>query len=248
MTRWRTLEVLVLAVIPVAGAVLLDRDAAAQDALFAQVFAQTSAQTSFRAITGVVTDRSKAPLPGVKVAMSGDARGEIRTAVTNAQGRYRFESVLPGAYELLFVQPGFSTTTREVEVGGSSGANDAVILDVSLTVAMDEVVPAPGAARPRSRIVCGMTLIEGDPTVDPKITTDWRGRPGVDPNPPPTPSARRLPQAPPVPPGFPVPDSQAPGGDATPPATPPGTSPRADAPAPPQVKSTMRTLQPSMCW
>jgi len=245
MTVWRTLEVLALAVIPVAGAALLDRDAEARGTLFAQTFAQTPAQASSRTLTGVVTDRSKAPLPGVKVAMSGDVRGEIRTAVTDAQGRYRFERVLPGAYELLFVQPGFSTTTREVEVGGGSGE---VTLDVALSVNMDEVAIAPGASRPRSRIVCGMTVIEADPTIDPKITTDWRGRPRVDPNLPPAPSARRLPPAPPVPPGFPVPDSSSPGGDATPRDTPPGAAPQAGAPAPPQVKGTMRTLQPSICW
>jgi len=243
MTVWRTLEVLALAVIPVAGAALLDRDVAAQGSLFTRTSAQTAAQTSSRTLTGVVTDRSKAPLPGVKVAMSGDVRGEMRTAVTDAQGRYRFERVLPGAYELLFVQPGFSTMTREVEVGGGSGE---VTLDVSLSVNMDEVVTVPGASAPRSRIVCGMTVIEGDPTIDPKISTDWRGRLRVDPNLPPTPSARRLPQAPPAPPGFPAPDSPSPG-DATPRATPPGTSPQ-DAQAPPQVKGTMRTLQPSMCW
>ncbi len=48
------------------------------------------------AIEGTVTDQDKAPLPGVTVTLSSPKLMGTRTAVTDADGAYRFPALPPG--------------------------------------------------------------------------------------------------------------------------------------------------------
>src|SRR5688500_1751835 len=71
-----------------------------------------SAQTS--GIAGEVKDTSGAVLPGVTVEVSSPALIEkVRTAVTDASGRYSITQLRSGLYTVLFALPGFSTVRRE---------------------------------------------------------------------------------------------------------------------------------------
>src|SRR4051812_18834628 len=73
------------------------------------------------AMNGVVTDNSGAVLPGVTVEVASPALIEkVRTATTDGSGRYRIESLQPGAYSVTFSLAGFSTVKREnVNVTGT---------------------------------------------------------------------------------------------------------------------------------
>src|SRR3954464_2816581 len=73
------------------------------------------------AMNGVVTDNSGAVLPGVTVEVASPALIEkVRTATTDGSGRYRIESLQPGAYSVAFNLAGFSTVKREnVNVTGT---------------------------------------------------------------------------------------------------------------------------------
>jgi len=65
-------------------------------------------------ITGVVTDSSGAVLPGVTVEASSPALIEkMRTAVTDAAGRYVIVDLRPGTYNVTFTLPGFSSFVRD---------------------------------------------------------------------------------------------------------------------------------------
>src|SRR3954464_4572725 len=67
-----------------------------------------------QAIAGVVTDNSGAVLPGVTVEAASPALIEkVRTATTDGSGRYRIESLQPGAYTVTFSLPGFSSVKHE---------------------------------------------------------------------------------------------------------------------------------------
>src|SRR5688572_11034594 len=69
--------------------------------------AAASAQST---IAGRVTDATGAVLPGAAVEASSPALIEgVRTAVTDAQGRYTFVDVRPGIYSLTFALAGFRT-------------------------------------------------------------------------------------------------------------------------------------------
>ncbi len=65
------------------------------------------------AIEGRVTDQDKAPLPGVTVTLSSPQLMGTRTAVTGADGAYRFPTLPPGIYEVKVQLQGFNTYVRE---------------------------------------------------------------------------------------------------------------------------------------
>lgn len=60
-------------------------------------------------ISGVVSDESKAAMPGVTVTATNLDTGVARTAVSNEIGLYRILSLQPGRYELTFELSGFGT-------------------------------------------------------------------------------------------------------------------------------------------
>jgi hypothetical protein len=65
------------------------------------------------AINGRVTDNSQAVMPGVTVTLTSPSQMGTRTAVTDADGVYRFTAVTPGDYVVLFELAGFSTVRNE---------------------------------------------------------------------------------------------------------------------------------------
>ena len=86
-------------------------------------------------ISGVVRDTSGRALPGVTVEIAPNvptARLEVRTTVTDAQGRYTVSELAPGAYTVTFRLPGFGTQARNF-VGVV--ASLPTTLDMSLGVA-----------------------------------------------------------------------------------------------------------------
>ena len=103
------------------------------------------AQTVTGGIVGTVVDASSARLPGVTVTVSGPAliRGQ-RSAVTTAEGTYRFPTLPPGEYELVFELTGFLSAKREA-IRVRAGQTYAV--DVTLPLAgVEEQVTVIGSA------------------------------------------------------------------------------------------------------
>jgi hypothetical protein len=90
-------------------------------------FAQTTG-----AIEGKVTDAQGLVLPGVTVTLSGEAVLGSQTAVTVADGTYRFRALRPASYNLTFELAGFQTLNREGII--VSGAR-TITVDASLAVA-----------------------------------------------------------------------------------------------------------------
>ena len=104
---------------------------------------QTVATTG--AISGKVTDSTGAGLPAVAVATSSDALMGSRTAVTGADGRYRFPALPAGDYTVVFTRDGFGTVRREaVHVGIAFTAS--VDAELELAALREDVIVARGAA------------------------------------------------------------------------------------------------------
>jgi outer membrane receptor for ferrienterochelin and colicin len=101
----------------------------------------------YGSVAGSAVDNQKLPLPGVSVVLAGPAMQGPRTAVTDAQGRYRFIPVPPGkGYTLRFELQGFNTLEK-TELTVSLGKEAAVDAEMSpakfaetVTVTGDKIV------------------------------------------------------------------------------------------------------------
>ena len=122
---------------------------------------------SSHALTGHVTDRAGQPLPGVTVELSRPAESNsVRTVVTDRDGRYRIDKVVPGLYVLAFRLRGFGTAIRDIEIGGGGPEFE---YDVQLTPLDAGTRAVPGATAPSRKVICGMTMITPPLGIDPGI-------------------------------------------------------------------------------
>lgn len=133
-------------------------------ALMCSAAAAAEQSLSTHTLIGAVTDSSGHGLPGVTVDLSRPAEtNTVRTVVTDGNGHYRIEKVLPGTYVLAFRLPGFGSAIRDIEIGGGGPEFE---YDVQLRPAGTiDTVPTG----PKRRVVCGMTMITPPAGVDPGI-------------------------------------------------------------------------------
>ena len=103
--------------------------------------ALAAAQTNVGQITGRVTDRSGAALPGAAVTATSEQTGLAQTAATEAAGGYVFASLPAGVY------------TLRVELSGlQAGRAGAIVLDAASRRAADFQLEVGASRRPsRSR-------------------------------------------------------------------------------------------------
>lgn len=73
-------------------------------------------------IAGTVTD-TQAVLPGVAVTLLSGATA-MRSTVTDDAGKFQFEGLTAGSYDLSFSRQGFAAVTRTVSLAGSSATVD----------------------------------------------------------------------------------------------------------------------------
>ena len=106
--------------------------------------AATAAAQVSGSINGTVTDNTGAILPGVTITATSPALMGVQTALTNADGQYRFPTLPPGTYQLTYELSGFAKVVREpivVQVGFT--ATVAVQMQVA---GLQETVTVSGAS------------------------------------------------------------------------------------------------------
>lgn len=126
--------------------------------LASAALAQTPAAGS--AVFGTVVDETGQPLPGVNVYLSGTTRG----AATDVQGRFRIETVPPGAYRLVASFIGYRTGTQDIRVSAARPETGpfAFRLEPVPVTAGEAVVVAEGDARWRRRFERFKTILLGE--------------------------------------------------------------------------------------
>lgn len=98
-------------------------------------------------LVGVVEDRTGAPVTAGTVELRGLDSGLVLTAVTDAEGRYSFDTLPAGRYRVVASAPGLERAVREaVQIAANAGSAADFTLDVARRQAFVEVTAS--AARP----------------------------------------------------------------------------------------------------
>ena len=98
-----------------------------------------AAQQTESRLIGKITDESGGIMPGVTVTATAAATGQVRTAVSDEQGRYTITNLAPGLYRVVFELSGFAPIRQEITLGvgetkpsdvalGVAGVTEAVIV------------------------------------------------------------------------------------------------------------------------
>src|SRR5438034_1085963 len=82
-------------------------------ALIALISWPVAAQEKFGGLSGVVTDSSKAPVPGATATATNKQSGAVRTTVSGADGVYRFPDLEPGRYLVTIELQGFQKVSAD---------------------------------------------------------------------------------------------------------------------------------------
>jgi hypothetical protein len=105
------------------------------------------AQQQYGTVSGVVVDNQQLAMPGVMVTLAGPAMQGARTAVTEADGNYRFSPVPPGEqYVLKFEMSGYNTLERSgiiVNIARDTRVNAEMApsqFAETITVSADQIV------------------------------------------------------------------------------------------------------------
>ncbi len=92
---------------------------------------QTAAQSTYTSqLSGVVSDRSGAVVPGAKVTLTDEGTNIAATNVTNGSGIYLFTAVRPGTYTIRVEFSGMATQERK---GLTLAVSQSATLDFSLS-------------------------------------------------------------------------------------------------------------------
>jgi hypothetical protein len=120
-------------------------------------------------ITGTVTDESGAVLPGVNVTLSGDRLiSGTQTQVSDTNGTYRFDRLVPGGYTVKFELQGFRTVERaDIRINAAFVATINARLAVGSLAETITVTGESPTVDVRSNVqqtVMSQEILEGVPT------------------------------------------------------------------------------------
>jgi hypothetical protein len=105
-----------------------------------------SAQNTSGSLSGTVQDAAGAVIPGIKVTLTGEGNGFVRTAITTHEGFFSFPDLTPAAFTLTVEAPGFKLyreTGITIESGEQRSLGDLKLqvgrVSDSITIAADAV-------------------------------------------------------------------------------------------------------------
>jgi outer membrane receptor protein involved in Fe transport len=119
------------------------------------------AQPAAGTVEGVARDAAGRPLAGAEVKLQAASGKVIATAVSGADGKYRFSSVGSGFYVVAGAKPGYLPARSEVSVGDRSGA----AADLKLAAE-----PPPPAQTPEEEVtIIAQKLEQARLSIEPQI-------------------------------------------------------------------------------
>lgn len=127
-------------------------------------------------IRGTVTDASGAIVPGATVTVKNDETGAVRQFVTNGDGLYDSNSILPGTYTLSFSKAGFETLVRRsivLRVGIITVNGQLTVGSTAQQVTVTSSVPLLKTENAQQSVTLPTRELTALPEVDPQ--NKWLG-------------------------------------------------------------------------
>src|SRR5688572_23004866 len=107
-------------------------------------------------LTGTITDQQGAVVAGATVTLSSAVAGADRTAITDSNGTFDFQSLLPGTYSISVEAQGFKkSVAREIVVSVAQNTRVSVELDIGLANRSEEHT---SELQSQSNLVCRLLL------------------------------------------------------------------------------------------
>src|SRR5262245_2596642 len=121
-------------------------------------------------VRGVVQDQTGAVLAGASVTLV-DSNGATQTTTADEAGAFRFESVVPGTYQLRATFEGFRPASSRIRVGAPAPAAQTLVLDLAaisqeITVRDGDTDVATTAASNVDAVSVDAHLLESLPVFD----------------------------------------------------------------------------------
>ena len=127
-----------------------------------------SAQEQTGSISGKVTDKTGAILPGVTVTVSGPALLQPQTASTSAAGTYTFPQLPIGVYQVKFDLAGFRSLLQKdirIEIGFNARIDQSMDLStVEETITVNSESPIVDTRSTAARTAFDLTQLQNIPT------------------------------------------------------------------------------------
>src|SRR3989441_2737917 len=126
------------------------------------VFSQTTAQAqqvSQSSSAGTVKDVNGANVSGAGVALVYSQKAVLQTTATDASGRFNFDNVAVGTYEIRITQAGFGTHRVSAQVSAGNTANLDIILEVAPLSSQVTVTAETGQAQDKDRVPQAVNII-----------------------------------------------------------------------------------------
>lgn len=119
-------------------------------------------QTSPATLSGVVRDQAGAVIGGASILLIHTQQAVLSRTITSTDGRFSFENVAPGSYEIRVSHPSFST--QRVPVQALAGSNPEVTVELEVAALTDYVTVSAeaGQVQDKDRVVQQVNVISED--------------------------------------------------------------------------------------